>query len=190
MHPRARSGVEPFLGAGGTPQLWCLAGWRGAGMEPAPWQGGDRCWWVQREKGHPWLAPGVLPLVCDATRAAGWKRGQGARGLGVGGLGPGSVAQQGVRQGGHEVSAVLQPVGKRTPKPEVSSACFFTSSAAKAGKLLPWAPAPSLGQPEQQPLGEHPAREPWGRLGARAVTQGRHPSSQRWHPSSQGWHPS
>lgn len=154
MHPRAHSGVG--CGAGGTPPASVPGRAEGcwAGTEPAPWQVGERCWWVRGEmvvvaspQRRSWPAPGVLPLPCHTARlgAVRWKRGQGVEVLGCWGQPVWHSKET------HEGMAVLQPVGKGTPKTEVSPACFSPARLQEPENCSPGQAAPSLGQPKQQP---------------------------------------
>lgn len=188
------SSLRCWLWARGTPQLQCLAGWKGAGLGLSPYHGRLGSAAGGCRGGRDALGPHLGSFPCHVTQPGLGQRGEkGSRVPGCWGaevLGPGSLAQQGVREGGHEGTAVLQPVGKGTVKPEVFSACFSPAQLQETENCSPGQAAPSLGQPKQQLPGqwglegEHPAREPRGCAGARAAIPAPHTSPGECHPVS------
>lgn len=205
----AASWLRGILGRVGAPlsSLQCWLGGPSSGLVGPPsfcaWQGGGVLGWDQACTVAGWgallvgvggrrdalgLFLGCFPC-CVTQPDLEQQGGKGARLSGCWDAGDRQSAQQGVRQGGHEGTAVLQPVGMGTPKPEVFSVCFSHAQLQKVENCSPGPAAPFSGQPEQQ----LPGQQDWkslGCAGARAASQRWHPSSQGWHPSPQRWHPS
>ena len=196
MNPRAHSGV----GCGVPPRGW----WDPAALARSRAEG---CWdractmagWGALlvgagEEGTPLACSWDASLAMSHSQARGSKveKGSGCRGVGVSGCWGAGAGRSGPARGqagrtrGHCCPAAC---GEGDTEARGFPSLFFTSSTAKAGKQLPWAGSTFLGATQAAaawgaaPEGEHPAREPQGCAGARAASQGWHPSSQRWHPS-------